>query len=103
VSTSERSDPIHQDREGTGHQAQSLVRQDKPLYTSEYSSEYDEESSEYDSELYDSEYSDQDNYDSEDDLDRAFQRIIQQRNQKKTTQEQPTKEDVHSHTEQIDK
>jgi hypothetical protein len=56
VSMSERSDPIHQDREGTSHQAQSLVRQDKPLYTSEYNSEYDEESSEYDSELYDSEY-----------------------------------------------
>jgi hypothetical protein len=52
---SERSDPIHQDREGTSHQAQSLVRQDKPSYTSEYNSEYEEESSEYDSE-YDSEY-----------------------------------------------
>jgi hypothetical protein len=49
---SERSDPIHQDREGTSHQAQSLAmhRYDRPLYTSEYDSEYDEESSEYDNE-----------------------------------------------------
>jgi hypothetical protein len=76
---SEKSDPIHQDREGTSHQAQPLARHDRPLYTSEYDSEYDEESSEYDSELYDSEYttegshSDQGDYDSEDDLDRAFQ------------------------------
>jgi hypothetical protein len=52
VSMSERSGPIRQDREGTGHQAQSLARHDRPLYTSEYDSEYDEESSEYDSELY---------------------------------------------------
>ena len=90
---SERSDPIHQDREGTSHQAQSLVRQDKPLYTSEYNSEYDEESSEYDSELYDSEY--------------VMSLVIRQRNQwikrkLHKTQEQPTKENVHSRREQID-
>ena len=122
---SERSDPIHQDREGTSHQAQSLARHDRPLYDSEYDSEYDEESSEYDSE-YTTEGPRiaQDNYDSEDDLNRAFQpsggaegeksmdhRAFQpsggaegekSMDQNKTTQEQPTKEDVHSHREQID-
>jgi hypothetical protein len=36
VSMSERSDPIHQDREGTSHQAQSLVRQNKPSYTMQH-------------------------------------------------------------------
>jgi hypothetical protein len=105
---SERSDPIHQDREGTSHQAQSLARHDRPLYDSEYDSEYDEESSEYDSE-YTTEGPRiaQDNYDSEDDLNRAFQPSggaegEKSMDQNKTTQEQPTKEDVHSHREQID-
>jgi hypothetical protein len=43
-------------------------------HTSEYDSEYDEESSEYDSEYTtEGSHSDQDNYDSEDDLERAFQ------------------------------
>jgi hypothetical protein len=74
VGMSERPDPIHQDWEGTSHQAQSLARHDRPLYTSEYDSEYDEESSEYDIE-YTTEgpHSDQGNCDNEDDLDRAFQ------------------------------
>ena len=87
VSMSERSDPIHQDREGTSHQAQSLVRQDKPLYTSEDNSEYDDESSEYDSEFYDSEYSDQNNNDNEVyDLDR-LQRSRRQLNKLKARKE----------------
>jgi hypothetical protein len=51
----------------------SYNRHDRPLYTSEYDSEYDEESSEYDSEYTTGgSHSDQDNYDSEDDLDRGL-------------------------------
>jgi hypothetical protein len=50
-----------------------MHRHDRPLYTSEYDSEYDEESSEYDSEYTtESSHRDQDNYDNEHDLDRAY-------------------------------
>jgi hypothetical protein len=52
----------------------SYNRHDRPLYTSEYDSEYDEESSEYDSKYTtEGSHSEQGKYDSEDDLDRTFQ------------------------------